>query len=49
MYAKSVNEKRHHNWRPMVHALIHEAVFLDEEEARSAAHPGSGDIIKAYA
>ena len=46
MYVKSVNEKRHHNWRPMVHALIHEAVFMDEEEAAAQPIPVPDEIIK---
>ncbi len=44
MYFKSLNEKRHHNWRPMVHALIHEAVFMDEEE--TGPIPVPEEIIK---
>ena len=46
MYAKSVNEKRHDNWRPMVHALIHEAVFLDEDEAGAGPIPVPVDITR---
>ena len=46
MYFKSVNEKRHHKWRPMVHELIHEAVFLDEDEAGPQPIPVPESVVK---
>jgi hypothetical protein len=46
MYFRSIVEKMHHKWRPMVHALIHEAVFRDDDEKDGEPIPVAAGVEK---